>query len=131
MFAGWMPHAEEVLSAAKPWRAGGEYPRYPMAAARRCPERSGHPLPAIEARPPSDQRERPRQKVAVPPARPEARSSTRLADVPARRSRRNDEAPDARFAELEADQAQVDAAVVQVKLGSRGHQGSSCDAEHS
>src|SRR6185312_8970813 len=66
MFAGWMPHAEEVLSAAKPWRAGGEYPRYPMAAARRCPERSGHPLPAIEARPPSDQQERPRQKVAVP-----------------------------------------------------------------
>src|SRR6185312_3678061 len=39
----------------------------PVAAARRCPEQSGHPLPAIEVRPPSDQRERPRQKVAVPP----------------------------------------------------------------
>jgi len=38
----------------------------PVAAARRCPEQRGHPLPAIEVRPPSDQRERPRQKVAAP-----------------------------------------------------------------
>src|SRR6185312_13151236 len=38
-----------------------------VAAARRCPEQSGHPLPAIEVRPSSDQRERPRQKVDVPP----------------------------------------------------------------
>jgi len=45
----------------------GMAPGTPMAAARRCPEQSGHPLPAIEVRPSSDQRERPRQKVDVPP----------------------------------------------------------------
>ncbi|MGH9481312.1 MAG: putative glycoside hydrolase [Terriglobales bacterium] len=34
-----------------------------------APSTSGRPLPGIEARPPSDQRERPRQKVASHPAR--------------------------------------------------------------
>ena len=44
----------------------------PVEAAWRCHEQSGHPLPAIEARQPSDQRERPKQKVAAPPAAPTA-----------------------------------------------------------
>ena len=43
----------------------------PVEASWRCHEQSGHPLPAIEARQPSDQRERTKQKVAAPPPGPD------------------------------------------------------------
>src|SRR6185312_5644001 len=52
----------KIAAASVPDRARLPGPRQmvQLAEARRCPTQSGNPLPTIEARPPSDQRERPR-----------------------------------------------------------------------